>query len=167
MASYRSIFISLGLLMILCLPLHVKAEEMMSVQVKESQVRSTPSFLGKIVARVLYGDRVSVTEKNGSWKKVSIKGSGTQGWIHESALTTKRIVLQSGQTTAQTSATQNELALAGKGFNDQVEASYMNKNKKLDYAWINKMEAFNVTPDLINSFLAKGEVVPPAEGGAK
>jgi len=81
-------------------------------------------------------------------------------------LTAKKIVLQAGQTNVQTGATQNELALAGKGFNNQVESSYMAQNKKLDYNWVNKMETFKVTPDQMSAFLAKGEVVPP-EGGAQ
>jgi uncharacterized protein YgiM (DUF1202 family) len=137
----------------------------MSVQVKESELRATPSFLGKIVAKVVYGDRVTVLEKNGAWRKVSLKGA--QGWINSSALTTKKIVLQAGQANVQTGATQNELALAGKGFNNQVESSFMAQNKKLDYSWINKMETIKETPDQMSTFLAKGEVIAPAEGGAQ
>jgi len=145
----------------------VNAEETMSVQVKESEVRAAPSFLGKIVAKVVYGDRVTLLDKSGSWNKVSLKGGAPQGWMHSSALTTKRIVLQTGQADVKTGADQNELALAGKGFNDQVEASYVKQNKKLDYAWINKMETFNVAPEDMNSFLAKGEVATPSEGGVQ
>jgi SH3-like domain-containing protein len=164
---YRSIIYSLALLCVLCMPFRVNAAETLSVQVKESEIRATPSFLGKIVVKVVYGDRVTVTGTTGSWKKVSLKGGTPQGWIHSSALTTKRIVLQSGQANVQTGATQNELALAGKGFNDQVEASFMNQNKKLDYEWINRMETFKVTPDLMNTFLARGEVSPSPEGGVQ
>jgi uncharacterized protein YgiM (DUF1202 family) len=149
----------------LCLPLLSYAEETMNVQVKESELRATPSFLGKITAKVAYGDRVTVMEKSGAWRKVSLK-SGAQGWINASALTTKKIVLQVGQTNVQTGATQNELTLAGKGFNNQVEASYMAQNKKLDYSWVNKMETYKETPDQMSAFLAKGEVAPQ-EGGAK
>ena len=32
----------------------------MSVQVKSGQVLDTPSFLGKVIARVNYGDRIPV-----------------------------------------------------------------------------------------------------------
>jgi len=145
--------------------MHVNAEETMSVQVKESEIRATPSFLGKIVAKVVYGDRVIVSEKNGSWTKVSLKGGGSQGWMHASALTTKRIVLKSGQTNVLTGAGQDELALAGKGFDDQVEASFAKQNKKLDYTWINMMETFKVAPEAMNAFLVQGEVGAPSEGG--
>lgn len=165
MRLYKFIFYCLILAGVLILPFFAYAQETMSVQVKESELRSTPSFLGTIVVKVAYGDRVTVLETKGAWKKVSLKG-GSQGWINSSALTTKKIVLQAGQTNVQTGATQNELALAGKGFNNQVEASYMAQNKKLDYSWINKMETFNVTSDQMSAFLAKGDVVQP-EGGSK
>jgi hypothetical protein len=149
----------------LCLPLISYAQETMNVQVKESELRATPSFLGKIIANVAYGDRVTVLEKKGAWQRVSLKG-GAQGWINSSALTTKKIVLQAGQTNVQTGATQNELALAGKGFNNQVEASYIAQNKSLDYTWLNLMEKFKVTPDQMSVFLAQGDVVT-AEGVAQ
>ena len=160
----RYIVVALALLGILFLYIPANAQETLSVQVKEGELRATPSFLGQIVARVAYGDRVTVIEDRGTWKKVSLRG-GKQGWMHASALTTKRIALKAGQTNVQTGATQNELALAGKGFNEQVESSFRKENKNLDYTWINKMESFKVSPDLMRNFLAQGYVVPPSEGG--
>jgi len=166
MNCLRFIIFSL-MLLALCASKHVYAEETMSVQVKESEVRATPSFLGKIVAKVVYGDRVTLTGKSGSWTKVSLKGGTPQGWIHSSALTTKRIILKAGQTDAKSGTSQDELALAGKGFNDQIEAAFLKHNKKLDYTWVNLMETFQVKPELMSAFLAEGEVLAQAEGGAK
>jgi uncharacterized protein YgiM (DUF1202 family) len=164
MLRTRLITICFALLGILFLYIPANAQETLSVQVKEGELRATPSFLGKIVARVAYGDRVTVIEERGAWKKVSLKG-GPQGWMHTSALTTKRIALKAGQTNVQTDATQNELALAGKGFNEQVESSFRKQNKSLDYTWINRMETFKVSPDLMRNFLVQGDVTPPSEGG--
>jgi len=39
------------------------ANNLMSIQVKKGHLRSMPSFLGKIVAALDYGDRVAVLEK--------------------------------------------------------------------------------------------------------
>ena len=39
----------------------------MSVQVKTGQVLDTPSFLGKVIARVNYGDRIPVIEQQGDF----------------------------------------------------------------------------------------------------
>lgn len=167
MSRYRYVIICLTLVSFLWAPLCLRAEETMSVQVKESEIRATPSFLGKIIAKVIYGDLVTVSKENGLWKNVSIKGGTLQGWMHESALTSKRIVLKSGQTDVQTSTTQNELSLAGKGFDDQIEALFIEQNKNIDYTWINNMETIKVTPEEMNIFLATGEVVSSSEGGAQ
>jgi SH3-like domain-containing protein len=160
----RFIVVCLALLGVLFLPTYAKAQQTLSVQVKEGELRATPSFLGQIVTRVAYGDRVSVIEDRGTWKKVSVRG-GKQGWMHTSALTTKKIALRAGQTNVQTGATQNELALAGKGFNEQVESSFRKQNRNLDYTWINRMETFKVSPDQMRSFLVQGNVTQPSEGG--
>jgi uncharacterized protein YgiM (DUF1202 family) len=141
------------------------AETRLSVQVREGQLRSTPSFLGKIVAKPSYGERVTLLQDQGTWKKVATQG-GVQGWMHTSALTTKNIVLRAGAANVQTTATGGEIALAGKGFNEEVEKQYKNLNRNLDYAWINRMERFQVSPEEMQAFLKQGEVVP-AEGGAK
>ena len=160
----KCIVVALALLGIMSLYIPVNAEETLSVQVKEGELRATPSFLGQVIARVAYGDRVNVIEDRGTWKKVSLK-SGAQGWMHASALTTKRIALKAGQTDVRTGASQNEIALAGKGFNEQVETSFRKQNKNLDYTWINRMETFKVSSDQMRNFLAQGNVVPPSEGG--
>lgn len=167
MTCFRFMIICLVLLCALCASLQVSAEETMSVQVKESEIRATPSFLGKIVAKAAYGDRVAVTGKSGSWTKVTLKGAGTEGWMHASALTTKRIILSAGQGNVKSGTTQDELALAGKGFNDQVEASFIKQNKSLDYTWVNRMETFKVTPEVMNAFLVLGSVVSQSEGGVQ
>lgn len=157
--------ISFMLLCILVLPLQAAAQKTMSVQVKDGQVRATPSFLGKMVARVAYGDRVDMLQEQGDWKKVALPGGRVQGWMHKSALTSQRIVLKAGQSNVQTGATREEIALAGKGFNEQVEASFRKENKNLDYRWIDRMETFRVAPEQLQRFLASGSLEPQAEGG--
>lgn len=135
----------------------------MSVQVKNGQLRATPSFLGKIVAPVVYGAQVQVLETQGEWNKVS--GAGATGWIHNSALSRKKIVMNAGQQTAQTGASSDELALAGKGFNSDIESQFKNGNKSVDYTWVDKMEKIKVSPEEVVAFLKEGGV-KPVEGGA-
>ena len=135
----------------------------MSVQVKTGQLRLTPSFLGKIVARLYYGDRIYVIEEKGSWLRVGLSAGAAEGWIHESALTPKKIVLQAGAKDIETAASSDELALAGKGFNQQVESEFRAKNPNLDFTWIDKMEAFVVAENEMKQFLKKGGLSP--EGG--
>jgi len=165
MRRMRFVVAGFALLAALVQPLLADAQQTLSVQVREGQIRATPSFLGKMVAKVAYGDRVHLLEDRDAWKRVSIPGGKLQGWMHASALTTKRVVLKAGQAGVQTGATRDELALAGKGFNEQVETAFKKENKNIDYTWVNRMEAFSVSPDQMRSFLARGNLVPPAEGG--
>jgi len=140
------------------------ATQMQSVQVRTGQLRERPSFLGKVTAEVSYGDRMTVLESRGPWTKV--RNADGEGWIHTSALTEKKVVLRSGDADARTSASGEELALAGKGFNDEVEAEFRQQNPDVDYAWVDRMETMVVTPSEAGDFLSAGGV-QPREGGAR
>ena len=161
----KFIMICLVLLSILLLNATADAQKVMSVQVKESQLRATPSHLGKIVAKVSYGDRVTVSEEQGDWKRVSVSNRKSQGWIHNTALTSKQIALRAGQGNVGSSVSRDEIALAGKGFNKEVEAQYLQNNKKIDYTWINQMETIKVSPKQMEDFIVAGRLTPRAEGG--
>ncbi len=132
----------------------------MSVQVRNAKVRATPSQLGKTVATVDYGAVVEAGAAQNGWCPVTMP-DGTTGWLHESALTRKRIAMSAGTSDAATGVSSDEVALAGKGFNEQVEAK-MRADGKLDYTWVDRMSQFQVTPDQITSFRAQGNLL----GGA-
>ena len=138
----------------------------MSVQVRAGQLRSSNSFLGTIVADLHYGDRVAVLEAQGAWRQVRTADGSATGWIHESALTEKRIKLQAGEEDAEVAASSGELALAGKGFNSKVEAEFKNKNKDIDFTWVDKMEAYTVSAKQAQAFFKTGGVAP-SKGGAQ
>ena len=137
----------------------------MSVQVKTTPLRDTPSFVGKAGATLSYGDRVEVMNTQGPWAKVNAPG-GLTGWVHTSALSSKRIVLKSGQETAQSKASSDELALAGKGFNSDVEGEFKKQHRNIDFSWIDKMEKTRISSGEMQVFLKEGSVVPK-EGGAR
>jgi uncharacterized protein YgiM (DUF1202 family) len=137
---------------------------MMSVQVKEGQLRSTPSFLGSVVGPVSYGERVQVLQKQGDWLDVKSSKNLT-GWIHQSALTSKQVVLSAGGQ-AQTAASDKEVALAGKGFNADVEAQYRRNNVRADYASVDRMESIIIPGEQMISFLDEGKV-RSSEGGPR
>ena len=92
----------------------------MSVNVKEAQVRATPSYLGKVLGTLVYGDQVQVLETQKDWMRVNAPAKGLSGWLNQSALTAKKVVLSSGSETAGQNASSGEVALAGKGFNSQI-----------------------------------------------
>jgi hypothetical protein len=137
----------------------------LSVQVRDGQLRGTPSFVGNIVGRLSYGDRVTLIREQGDWREVSAQ-AGPRGWMHASALTTKTIVLKAGTASVQTGATGGEIALAGKGFSEEVEKQYKSQNPQLDFAWVDRAERFQVSPEEIQAFLKQGEL-SPGEGGGR
>jgi hypothetical protein len=154
---------SLIIFLLICLngfAVFAAGQKMMSIQVKKGEIRSTPSFLGNIVARLTYGDRVYVREEKGPWVRVGLPGNSHEGWIHTSVLTSKKIVFKSGSANVQTSASSDELALAGKGFSKQVENEFKGKNPKINYAWIDRMEKFVVSEKQLKRFLKEGELSP-------
>lgn len=141
-------------------PLAAAAADQMSVQVQNAQLRADASYLGKLVTSVPYGTRVTILQSRGDWRQVQEPG-GKSGWVHLSALSKKNIAMKAGAQDVATTASGDELALAGKGFNSDVEADFKNKNKQIDFTWIDRMEKIKVSMDEINQFLAEGQVKPP------
>ncbi len=138
-------------------------DQMMSVQVRDAPVRSSPSFLGAVVATLPYGRRVAARVEPNGWARVALPGGGGQGWLHASALTPKTIKMQAGAADVARHATSDEVALAGKGFNRQVENAYQAQNPNLDYGWIDRMAGIAVSPDQMRHFMREGNLRP--EGG--
>jgi SH3-like domain-containing protein len=128
----------------------------MSVQVRNGKVRATPSQLGGVVASVDYGAKVEAGTLEKGWYPVTT-ADGKTGWLHESALSKKPIALRAGTTDAATGASSDEVALAGKGFNEQVEAK-LRKEGTLDYTWVDRMSAFKVDANEISQFLKEGHL---------
>ena len=132
----------------------------MSVQVKEGALREKASFLGKPVGNVAYGDRVDVLASQGDWRQVR-SASGATGWIHSSALDSKRVTLAAASgNDVQLAASSDEVALAGKGFSQEIETEYKKQNRALDYAWVDRMITFKVTDAEALRFLQEGGLEP-------
>lgn len=131
-----------------------------NILVKKGSLRAQPTFVGQIITNVCYGERVDITDELNGWSKIRVIRTGQTGWIHNSALSSKAITLKSGTLNAGHSATSDELALAGKGFNKQVEQQFRAKNPKIDFSWVNKMESFTISERQIQSFLQEGQVRP-------
>jgi len=150
---------ALMLVLALAGPLAARAAEQMSVQVQNAQLRAEASFLGKLTGTVPYGTRVTILQARGDWRQVQAPG-GTAGWVHQSALTKKAIAMKAGAQDVAQTASGDELALAGKGFNSDVEADFKSKNKDIDFTWIDRMEKIKVSMDEITRFLNEGQVKP-------
>ena len=133
----------------------------MSVQVRNCKVRATPSQLGAAVATVDYGAVVQAGAMQKGWYPVTT-ADGKTGWVHESALSKKPIAMRAGTSDAATGVSSDEVSLAGKGFNEQVEAK-LRKEGKLDYTWVDRMAAYNDSSDQLMKFRLQGHL----PGGAQ
>ncbi|RPJ39712.1 MAG: SH3 domain-containing protein [Planctomycetaceae bacterium] len=128
----------------------------MSVQVRNCRVRATPSQLGSTVAMVDYGAVVQAGTPQKGWYPVTT-ADGKTGWVHESALSRKPIAMRAGTSDAATGVSSDEVALAGKGFNEQVEKKLRSEGK-LDYTWVDRMATFNAGADQIMKFRMQGRL---------
>ncbi len=146
------------------------------VSVRNSVVRDKPSFLGGVVARVKYQQQLELLNDDQSWWQVSVDGK--QGWIHSSALsetlTLKEETEESSSgfsfnpfsggddSNAKTEEnggreiTQDEITLAGKGFNKDVEKAYSEDSDQLNYKAVDVMENRSLNGFSVASFAADG-----------
>ena len=152
----------LVVILLLSLALPVTAATYRQVGVKSGQLRATPTPFGKILATPGYGERVEQLESSGAWQRV--RYGKTEGWMHETLLTDRAVNLTAGQKGVAGAASSEELTLAGKGFNAQVEAAYRQGNRGLDFATIDRMERLAVSQAQMSRFLADGGVSPPGGG---
>jgi SH3-like domain-containing protein len=150
-----------GLAVLLVLSASMAFAASMSVQVQKSKVRATPSQLGGAIATVEYGEVVQAGVPQKGWYPVITK-DGKKGWLHESVLSGKPIAMRAGATDAAVGVSSDEVALAGKGFNEQVEAK-LKADGTLDFTWVDRMMAFDVSPDQILTFRTQGNL----PGGAQ
>jgi len=152
-----------GLCLLLAIPLIAVAKNL-NVQVRKAQIRATPMAFGTLLAEVEYGQALQILEVKGAWTKVSTPDQKITGWIHKTSTTARELKLASGGEDAQVAASAGEMAMATKGFNSQVESAFKEKNKDVDFSWVDKMEKITITDAASSTFLKQGKVSPP-EGG--
>ena len=131
--------------------------ETVVVKVQTTSLRKEPKFYSAAVAALKAGDSLTKLASQNGWVQVKTS-SGVVGWIHSSAVETKKFNLASVGGTRKTQASASEVALAGKGFNKQVEADYRSKNKEISFAWVDRMEKIRITTTEMLKFLKKGKL---------
>jgi SH3-like domain-containing protein len=124
------------------------------------------------------GDKVKVIATEGAWSQIANEQGEALGWMHSSALQRRALSLNPDGETATVEATSDELALAGRGFNSEVESEFKKNNADLPFDQIDALESRGVSRDEAVKFLQAGgllegetepeEAAPadaPAEGG--
>jgi hypothetical protein len=131
------------------------------VSVRESKLRRNPDFLSPVLGSVSYGDALAHSSREGLWYKVK-SPDGKNGYLHQSAVTNRRVVLNPDASFQRSNANNNTIVMAGKGFNKEVEKQYAAKSRGVNYKAVDKMEASTVSQAELSSFAKAGKL-----GGAK
>ncbi|MCL2128660.1 MAG: hypothetical protein FWH38_10435 [Treponema sp.] len=125
----------------------------MYVASKTLELKSSTDFFASTKGNLAYGDQVKVLQVNGKWAEVSLAAnSSITGWTNLTNLSAKRIVAGS-----EASASAKEVALAGKGFNQEVENAYKAEGK-LNYDDVDRTEKQFVSNDELYKFLVEGHL---------
>jgi hypothetical protein len=148
------------ILIILLAPVPVFAEQA-SVITKENAVHEYCRFFAPVVAPVRYKDILEIVSPQGDWFKVRYKEA--EGCIHKAAIE-KRTASFSGAALpgkGTGAVSESEAALAGKGFNPQVEASYRKKYPAMRYSLVDSIEHDKVSEKEIAFFITSGGLNKP------
>jgi hypothetical protein len=123
------------------------------VAVKTVTLKSSTGFFASNRGTLNYGDVVTVLQVSGKFVEVrSAANSSLTGWTASANMSAKQIV--SGNTS---SVSARETALAGKGFNQEVEDAYKTKGN-LNYADVDRVEAVTVRETDLLRFLEDGHL---------
>ena len=138
--------------------------ETLVVKVQTTYVRKEPKFYSPPVATLSAGESVTQISSQAGWFRVRTS-KGVEGWIHSQAVQKGRLAVAAMDKSLKMGATADEVALAGKGFNKQVEDEYKSRNKGISFIEVDRMLKIKVTPDDLRRFLMDGKL---AEfGGAR
>ena len=124
------------------------------VSVKNLPLKASTGWFARTNGTLEYGDRVTVIQVSGNYVEVrSAANSSLTGWTSSSNFSTRQVVSGTSST-----ATQREMALAGKGFNEEVERSYRTGHRELNYNAVDIVETITVSEDDLKRFLEEGRL---------
>lgn len=135
------------------------AADTAQVITRENAIRSDARFFAPVKTTVRYNDTVTILAKKGDWVQVRFKG--TEGYIHKSALKGKSLSLGSLGGGGSGGASSDEVALAGKGFNPQVEAAYRTGHPDVDFTVVDRVEQVKVVDRDLEKFITTGGLNTP------
>ena len=122
------------LLLAVSLSAQVYKPKKMYVCVKSLKVKSNTGFFASTIAELSYGDEITVIDESSKYAKVSIGGN-------------KQVIKNSN-----VNASQDEIALAGKGFTAEIESQYK-KKASYNYAAVDEVEKKSVSDAELKRFM--------------
>jgi hypothetical protein len=136
------------------LPAQARKGGTMYIAARTIELKSDTGFFASARGTLRYGAAVTVLQIDGKWAEVrsAAAGSSVSGWTAVANLSAKRIV-----SSGATGATTSEVALAGKGFNQETERAYKAKGR-LNYADVDRTETQKVTKQDLRNFIVEGRL---------
>lgn len=131
--------------------------ETLMVKVQVTFLRKEPKFYASSVATLEAGELVAKIREANGWYQVRT-AQGIVGWLHSSAVQTGKFDLAATDRSLTAKATADEIALAGKGFNKQVEESYKAKHGEANFAAVDRMLKIKVPQEQLLKFLEEGKL---------
>ena len=123
------------------------------VAVKTTALKASTGFFAGNKGTLSYGDRVTVLQVSGKFVEVrSVANPSLTGWTASANFSTRPVVSGTAST-----ASSKEVAMAGKGFNQEVENSYKT-NKNVNYADVDRTESIRVNETELKRFLEEGHL---------
>jgi uncharacterized protein YgiM (DUF1202 family) len=124
------------------------------VAVKSLTLKSGTGPFDSNKATLNYGDKVTVIKIDGKFAEIaSADNPAKTGWTQTVNLSKKQIV--AGNTST---ASAKEMALAGKGFNQETEKNLKSQKKDLNFADVDRTEAIKVPEKEVKRFLEEGKL---------
>lgn len=117
------------------------AGQALVVQVLRSNLMAKPDFLSSSLAPLQKGARLELVGTEGGWYLVR-NASGVKGYVHQSAVTESKVTLGS-IAPGPKGASQDELALAAKGF-DEANEKKLRGSKGYNFSdlgWVMEQQA--------------------------
>jgi hypothetical protein len=131
--------------------------ETVVVKIQTTNLRKEPKFYSQTIASLTAGSPLEKMSSQDGWFKVRTS-AGVVGWIHSSAVETKKFNLLAMDKSMKTQASAGEVALAAKGFNKQVEENYKAKHGEANFAAVDRMLQLKISPSDVEAFLRKGKL---------
>lgn len=131
--------------------------ETLIVRVQSTSLRQSPRFYSPVVLALKAGEKVEKVSSQEGWVQVRTSG-GIVGWVHSSAVEVQKFSLLAMDKSLKTQASASEVALAGKGFNKQVEESYRAKHGDINFLWVDKMLQIKIPAERVLEFMKQGKL---------
>ena len=122
------------------------------VAVRQTAVRSSTWFFAGTRGHLQMGEQVAVLRLSGNWAEIRSSASPSlTGWASVGSLSHRTIVAEG------TTASAREVALAGKGFDRDVE-NVFRAGGELNFDDVDRMEAVFVSQEALYRFMTEGRL---------